>query len=92
MWGHVGERGPAGHFRDSFICEDKYPRKAGVPVTGKEDSLRLPSQGSNGDLFYSLAVSGTYGGINSPQVHIRRHNKGQPWKRASQTGTSFGGG
>ena len=45
-------------YGDSFICEDKYPRKAGIPVTGKEDSLRLPSQGSNGDLFYSLAVSG----------------------------------
>ena len=39
-WGQVGERGPAGYFRDSFICEDKYPRKAGIPVPTAACSFR----------------------------------------------------
>ena len=87
--GRVGNRRPAGDFRDCAVCEDEYSCEAGVTAAGEQHSFRLPPQGGHGDLLYSPLLCGADGGVNTPQVHVRRHDEGHTLEKGVPGGNIF---
>lgn len=78
----VGNRRPACYLRDRLASEDKDPGLSGVTVAGEEDGLGLALQSSKGDLRMTFLPGNGNGGIQPPEVHVRRHDKGHPLKES----------
>lgn len=76
-WG-IGNRWPAGDFRDCLFGQGKYPGPARVLVAGDQDRFGLLLQGGNGDLLQAPAAGGLDGGVQAAQIHVGGDNQGPP--------------
>lgn len=82
-------RRPAQRLGQSAAGQYEDPRQPGVPVAGEEHGLSLPLQGSQGDLRVPHPLCSCKSGVNAPQIHIRRHDEGEPLKHGVQGGCAL---
>lgn len=76
-WG-VGNRRPAGDFRNRFFGQGKHPGPARVLVAGDQDGLGLLLQGGNSDPIQASAAGGLDSGVQAAQIHVGGDNQGPP--------------
>lgn len=78
----VGKGRPACYLRNCLVGENEDPGLSGVPVSGKQDGLRLPCQSGEGNLRKALLTGLRNSGIDPPQIHVRRHDEGNVLKES----------
>ena len=89
--GHIGDGVPASHRPDGVRREDEHPRQIFVPAAGEQHLLRLPLQGGHGNLGEAPASGCADGGVDSAQIHIRRHEEGHALEHGVPLGYVVGG-
>ncbi len=73
---------PVGDFRNGLVREGKYPCQVGVLAAGNQNRCGLLFQRGDGNLLASKLTGCVNGGVQAPQVHVRRNHKGVPLKQS----------
>ena len=70
------------HLGNRLAGEDEYPGFSSVPVAREQHGVCLALQRGDGDLLESFLPGNGNGSIQTPQVHICRHDEGHPLKES----------